>query len=785
MDDWNPLSPRYTIPDISAKNPTSPYRHDENHPPADQVPIAQPRFAVGLLTPSSLPNTPTPLQNAQDSSHSPSRSRVTEELPIRHDGSIPSSNPRPPPNARSEGQRRRRERERQERENASWSGPTLVSLPSTPQPSANARSEGQRRRRERERQERANARETASALVAQPSRLPTLVNAHSEREHQERGIVDNAPGPQPEMEIDTQQVLPPPPLPLTPRSQPPRTRTSDLFLIARKPYTEPASRHELGPMNDPCARCGALHWKTERLASSRKSRQGVFGMCCDSGQVVLPPLRDPPHELRLLFEGNDDQAAEFRTNIRAYNAALAFTSLGVSLDSSVNEQFGGQAWVFRIHGQLHHNSAALQPAPGRSPCYAQLYLYDPQIALQLRMYRNSDQRHETMAVLQRILLLHHRYVPVFRQAFEILASYEHLPNLEIRLRVQLPQTRRNLENNHPRRYNLPTVDEVAMIIPSGPTDYDFRDIVLHQKGGGLRRISEGHPAYLPLHYVLFFPYGEHGWHNGLRKVDPDTRHPTPTSKALSLTRFAAYRIQVRPAEYSLIHRGGRLFQQLLVDLWASAEQQRLHWLRTHQSEIRASLYSGLQDALAHDGQIDLSQLGRRYILPSSFIGGARHMQQRFQDAMAIARKFRKVDLFITVTANPHWDEITCELLPGQTSYDRPDLVSRVFELKKKAIIEDIYKHGIFGHAVAYVYVIEFQKRGLPHAHILITRPKRSVGSFLSSTVPRRKCFGALSLICGFCISLLFRILSAFSASVFPYPVSLGPFRDNFAFFISF
>jgi len=44
----------------------------------------------------------------------------------------------------------------------------------------------------------------------------------------------------------------------------------------------------------------------------------------------------------------------------------------------------------------------------------------------------------------------------------------------------------------------------------------------------------------------------------------------------------------------------------------------------------------------------------------------------------------------------------------------------VFKIKKQAIIDDIYKHGIFGKAVAYyVYTIEFQKRGLPHMHILI------------------------------------------------------------------
>jgi hypothetical protein len=87
------------------------------------------------------------------------------------------------------------------------------------------------------------------------------------------------------------------------------------------------------------------------------------------------------------------------------------------------------------------------------------------------------------------------------------------------------------------------------------------------------------------------------------------------------------------------------------------------------------------------------------------------MQQRFQDSMAIARYFGQVDIFMTMTTNPQWPEIMRELLSGQTTYDRPDLVSRVFQMKKKAIIDFIYKHGIFGSAVAYVYTIEFRNGG--------------------------------------------------------------------------
>ena len=96
------------------------------------------------------------------------------------------------------------------------------------------------------------------------------------------------------------------------------------------------------------------------------------------------------------------------------------------------------------------------------------------------------------------------------------------------------------------------------------------------------------------------------------------------------------------------------------------------------------------------------------------------MQQQYQDAMAVACYFGSVDLFITMTTNPNWLEIQRELLPGQTSYDRPDLVARVFKLKLEELIDDIYKQKVFRAVLAYVYVVEFQKRGLPHIHILVT-----------------------------------------------------------------
>ena len=68
----------------------------------------------------------------------------------------------------------------------------------------------------------------------------------------------------------------------------------------------------------------------------------------------------------------------------------------------------------------------------------------------------------------------------------------------------------------------------------------------------------------------------------------------------------------------------------------------------------------------------------------------------FTDAMAIVRKYGKPDLFITMTASADWPEIRESLFPGENSFDRPDVVGRVFEMKAQELIKDIEHGGVLG-----------------------------------------------------------------------------------------
>lgn len=511
-----------------------------------------------------------------------------------------------------------------------------------------------------------------------------------------------------------------------------QTPAEGLFLAARRPYREPAECHNLGRMNILCSRCHAAHWLAEKLSNSSE-QSPRFGLCCLDGKVQLSVLESPPEPLQQLLTSNERSAAKFRNDMWKYNRAFAFTSIGVQEDYSINERAGPP--VFCICGELYHRSGALVPEEQQIPRYAQLYIYEPREALRHRITNNADLNAHTLESLQTMLNANHQYVPLYQHAYEILQHYDPTNDAEIRLRLS--------EGLNRHTYNLPTTDEIAVILPDNNSNQP-RDIVLRLRSGPLRRISDLHPAYVPLQYPLLFPRGENGWYPEMKLHETDeerqrrterqalrnqqradralvvANEPPAPSRRLTLTRYVAYRMHYRPQEFNPLLRGGRLFTRYVVDMFASADQQRLQWVENNQTIFRAARFNNLEDAAANDDDnLDLNELGQRVFLPSSYIGGPRHMGQAFQDSMAIARFFRKVDIFMTVTTNPEWPEITQELLPGQTAYDRPDLVVRVFQLKKKAILNYIYKHSVYGSAVAYVYTIEFQKRGLPHMHCLI------------------------------------------------------------------
>ncbi|XP_026428881.1 uncharacterized protein LOC113324805 [Papaver somniferum] len=146
-----------------------------------------------------------------------------------------------------------------------------------------------------------------------------------------------------------------------------------------------------------------------------------------------------------------------------------------------------------------------------------------------------------------------------------------------------------------------------------------------------------------------------------------------------------------------------------------------------------------------DAGLTLKEGGTPCILPSSYIWSPRNIYEIYQDSMANTHFNYHAYVFLTMTANPNWPEIQGELLQHQYACHRPDLLARVFELKRNDLMNEIANNNVFGKVVGHVHTIEFQKHGLPHMHLLIflvksdkIRTVDQVNKFVSAEFPDEK-----------------------------------------------
>nr|AAD25596.1 putative helicase [Arabidopsis thaliana] len=270
-----------------------------------------------------------------------------------------------------------------------------------------------------------------------------------------------------------------------------------------------------------------------------------------------------------------------------------------------------------------------------------------------------------------------------------------------------------------RVYNVPTTSEVAMLIPGDFTiDIPCRDIIVEEKSGKLQRISEILPCYLPLQYPLLFPYGEDGFRTGIEKHQTGAGKDKK-NKFISIRQWFAFRIHERKHEKHILLRSKRLWQQFLVDSYIAIESNRLGYIKLNQSSLRADNYNSVQKA-SEEGKCDLKYQGLACYLPATFTGGPRYMRNMYLDAMAVCKHFGFPDYFITFTCNPKWPELI--RFCGERNLrvdDRPEIICKIFKMKLDSLMLDLTKRNILGKTSTSMYTIEFQKRGLPHAHILI------------------------------------------------------------------
>ena len=465
----------------------------------------------------------------------------------------------------------------------------------------------------------------------------------------------------------------------------------------------------IGRMNSICEKCDAKKWKNESNST-----------CCNDGQVLLETFPDPPPLLRSLWKANTPEARLFRENSRPFNNALALASLKVN-----ERKFRGSAYapsvVFEGKVQIIHGP--LMAEENEQPRFAQIYIHDPSTQHTVRVNnmnlpeslskKQTESISNTMKKLQNLMIEVNPFVKDFLHVCEI--SDEDIKDGKLVISCKARP-----DGEHERRYNKQeSLAEVSVL-----TNSESGDLVLRKRGGGLQTISDLNPSCQPLHFTLLFPYGTKGYNEADKKKGKDG---SDSNRRVTPREFFAFHLNMREYYSDFLFRGGRLFQEYLCIAFATMESQRLKYIKFNQKALRADSYKNIKEVIKERVPMtdkilpgdDKLKYGRKVILPSSFVGSPRWYNAQFQDGMAICREYHKPDFFITMTCNPKWEEITDELRDGETVENRPDLVARVFKQKKDRLIKDIRTEKVFGKVPAMLWVIEFQKRGLPHAHILV------------------------------------------------------------------
>jgi hypothetical protein len=268
---------------------------------------------------------------------------------------------------------------------------------------------------------------------------------------------------------------------------------------------------------------------------------------------------------------------------------------------------------------------------------------------------------------------------------------------------------------HIRLDATPSTNEIAAIFNYDNTtlrDVSTRQSIVVRHNGENQSISAISRLWEPLAYPLLFPHGTLGW--GV--VDTQNRFQQEIENGaddmheqIATRQIMYYRARLLREERFRIF--GKLTNEYAVDMLTRNLEMRLNYIRINQMRLRQQDAELMGEAFVPDSQ--------NIYLPASFMGSRRWASEQIADSLTIAAHSGNPTFFVTMTCNADWPEIACRLRPGQDFSDIPTDVVRVFKQKLSSLEQSL--KTMFPKAGRLDYIIhsvEFQKRGLPHAHIL-------------------------------------------------------------------
>ena len=402
-----------------------------------------------------------------------------------------------------------------------------------------------------------------------------------------------------------------------------------------------------------------VHWVTCPRCKAKITDSESRGFCCGIGSAKAPDVVGMPY-LPSQLEQLYTTSKELQTQSRKYNNLFSMSAVGTT---GGFELLNGPCNLI-LSGRTFHRLMPGHDPSGPLRWFLNDASYPLNTANALKV--NSD----VLQQLRSILMVHNPLLNEFKRLAE-------QPAQKARLELSV----------------FDTNEIAAVIVPDRNGEIHERTLVCWKHAEDKPKfIDVTSPLFLPLHYVLICPAGTPGW------------SPFPTIAKKKITMLQFYRQMVLRSK--ALHLLGRLFNEFIVDIYSGIEENRLNWIRRNQSNICKK-----QD-------LQLSNDEGRIYLPSSFIGSPRHNQKLIADALTIVSKLKNPTYFITFTCNPKWEEISTRLFPGQNASDRPDIVNMVFKAKLQKFMRKLPQYLNGRKNVYLIHVVEFQTRGLPHAHIL-------------------------------------------------------------------
>ncbi|KAL7296821.1 hypothetical protein TKK_0010218 [Trichogramma kaykai] len=274
-------------------------------------------------------------------------------------------------------------------------------------------------------------------------------------------------------------------------------KPSTFHVLDNISYINIIQEHYLGDMIDECIHCNAKHFIAERVSNTTEK---TYNDCCSHGKVKLSDDADFPDALKSLFTSEHALSSQFFQCIRVYNNLFAFASFNANTINFSERRPG--PYCFKIQGQIYYKiNTAIHPEGADKPSYGQLFIYDPNEAVQHRQAFNNELNYDIILLIENIMRRYNIFAKSYEMMGEELKKVSSDSSEELNLLFSL---KKDLDK---RRYNPQRTNEVAAIF-STSADGEIPDayVVMRNKSTKqLQKVSTMDPNVEPWIYPLFYP----------------------------------------------------------------------------------------------------------------------------------------------------------------------------------------------------------------------------------------------------------------------------------------